>query len=739
MAGAGNQMDVDIDLGRIAAAVWRRRFMIGAVTLAAAGLAAVATMLMNPLYKSETRLLITAREPVYTSGQGQRPQDPSFDEATVISQAEILKSADLIKKVATDLDLASHDEFDAAANPSFVKTILIGFGLMKDPFEASPGERVLKAFYEKLEVYALPSTRIIAIAFSSEDPVLAAEITNAMADAYLEFNSGFKLENNTEAAAWLEPEIANLRAKVRDAEEKVARYRADKGLLLVNTNDTIAAKQLSDISTELSRVRGERADAEARARTVRAAIDGGQSVETLGDVLGSASVQRLRDRESAVRAQIADLSTTLLDGHPRMKALRSQLDDINAQVMAETRKVLSGLENNAELSRMREEELTGQLNTLKSGSAREGEETVELRSLEREAAAQRDLLETYMARYRETASRSEPKSTPADARVISRAVPASEAYFPKTVPIIIVAALSALMLSSIWVMLAELFSGRALRPAEGAGRNDDYEADSHEPLVAERSPRRSDVAGAASLHGDDVAVAPRRAQPVSILAALPAEPEEEPAFQIESLPHVGNEASDFSVEAVAEQLLADQAAIAICVSPEGDEGSATAVMLARTLAGEGARTLLIDLTGSACPTGLMAETPRLSGLTDLLCGEVSIADAIHADRLSNAQIVPHGNANVRRAMRAIERLPMVMDALAEAYDIVIVECGATNAETVARIARRPDAEIILSVVRPSEDDIVAALGDFHEQGFENVLLMTPQVGPNGPDSRRAVA
>ena len=736
MAGAGNQMDVDIDLGRIAAAVWRRRFMIGTVTLAAAGLAAVATMLMNPLYKSETRLLIAAREPVYTSEQGQRPQDPSFDEATVISQAEILKSADLIKKVATDLDLASHDEFDAAANPSFVKTILIGFGLMKDPFEASPGERVLKTFYEKLEVYALPSTRIIAIAFSSEDPVLAAEITNAMADAYLEFNSGFKLENNTEAAAWLEPEIASLRAKVRDAEEKVARYRADKGLLLVNTNDTIAAKQLSDISTELSRVRGERADAEARARTVRSAIDNGQSVETLGDVLGSASVQRLRDRESAISAQIADLSTTLLDGHPRMKALRAQLDDINAQVMAETRKVLSSLENNAELSRMREEELTGQLNTLKSGSAREGEETVELRSLEREAAAQRDLLETYMARYRETASRSELKSTPADARVISRAVPASEAYFPKTVPIIIVAALSALMLSSIWVMLAELFSGRALRPAEGVGRDDGFEADADE-RTAERPFRRREVVDATSANAE--AAAPRRAPPASILAALPAEPEDEPAFQVESLPHVGNEASDFSVEAVAEQLLADQASIAICVSPEGDEGSATAVMLARTLAGEGARTLLIDLTGSGCPTGLMAETPRLSGLTDLLCGEVSIADAIHADRLSNAQVVPHGNANVRRAMRAIERLPMIMDALAEAYDIVIVECGATNAETVARIARRPDAEIILSVVRPSEDDIVAALGDFHDQGFENVLLMTPQVGPNGPDSRRAVA
>jgi len=720
MAGAGHHMDVDIDLGRLAAAVWRRKFAIGAVTLAAAGLALAVTLMMNPLYKSETRLLITAREPVYTSGQAQRPQEQTFDEASVTSQAEIVKSADLIKKVATDLALASLEEFDPDANPSALKSLLISLGLIKDPFEVPPSERVLKAFYEKLEVYTIPSSRIVAISFSSRDPALAAEVANALADAYLAFNSGLKLENNTDAAAWLEPEIASLRAKVREAEEKVAKYRAEKGLLLVNTNDTIAAKQLSDISTELSRVRGELADAEARARTVRAAMAAGQPVDALVDVLASTTVQRLRDRESAVRAEIADLSATLLDGHPRMKALRAQLDDISAQIMSETRKVLASLENNARLSRLREEELTAQLNMLKSGSAREGEEAVELRSLEREAAAQRDLLETYLARYRETASRSEPKSTPADAHVISRAIPASEAYFPKTLAIVVVAALAAFMLSAIWVMLAELFSGRALRPAAGSL---DVEEEVADPVPA-KSP------------AEPVAVAPRRRPEAASILAAPAP---ELAFSVAGLPNVGNEASDFSVEAVADQLLADQVSLAVCVSPEGDEGSATAVMLARTLAGEGARTLLIDLTGSACPTGLMAETPRLSGLTDLLCGEISIADAIHADRLSNAQIVPHGNANVRRAMRAIERLPMIMDALAEAYDVVIVECGATDAAAVARIARRPDAEIILSVVRPSEGEIAAVLGDFHEHGFEDVLLMTPETGPQGPHSRRAVA
>ena len=478
------------------------------------------------------------------------------------------------------------------------------------------------------------------------------------------------------------------------------------GLLLVNQQDTIAAKQLSDISTELSRVRAERADSEARAQSVRNALENGQAVDAVSDVLESPVIQRLRESEGNVRAQLADLSTTLLEAHPRMKGLRAQLADVEQQILGEIRKVLSSLESNTRVARIREEELIAQLNALKAGSAREGEEAVELRSLEREAAAQRELLETYLGRYREAASRTEPKALPADARVISRAVPASEAYFPKTGPIILVSALAAFLLSSIGVMLGELFSGRALRPSSG--------------LVRDPSADQVPAAGAGPAAAGVV--------PAQRTGQAPA-----------PLPHISNDADDFSVEAVAEQLVIDVTPVAICVSPEGDEGSAASVMLARTVAGDGLKTLLIDLTGSACPTELMAESIRLPGLTDLMCGEISIADSIHPDRLSQAHIIPRGNANARRAMRAIDRLPMIIDALTEAYDLVIVECGAADAASVARIARAERGEIVLSILRSDEAEVARLLSEFNAQGIKDVLLMTPDqpVSPLGNRSSAA--
>ncbi|EDQ33979.1 Uncharacterized protein involved in exopolysaccharide biosynthesis [Hoeflea phototrophica DFL-43] len=702
--GPATQPDVDIDIGRLFRAVWDKKALVAALTIGAAALAFVVTGMINPLYKSETRVLIETREPVYSSDQTQPQTDAVLlDERAVTSQVEILRSTDLVKQVARELDLSSREEFDPAANTSSVGAVMIMLGLKKDPHEIPADERILKEFYKKLEVYAVPGSRVIGVEFSSEDAALAAAVPNALIDAYLAFQSGAKLETNTDASAWLEPEIMRLREKVRESEEKVAQYRAERGLLLVNQQDTIAAKQLSDISTELSRVRAERADSEARAQSVRNALESGQSIDAISDVLDSPVVQRLRESEGTIRAQIADLSTTLLEAHPRMKGLRAQLQDVDRQILSETRKVLDSLESNARVGRIREDELVSQLNALKASSAREGEESVELRSLEREAAAQRDLLETYLGRYREAASRSEPKALPADARVISRAVPASESYFPKKGAIIIVASLATFLLAAIGIMLAELFSGRALRPSSA--------------MMPAQMKTGQTAAAAATVSGD-----------------LPHQTAEASA----ELPLIANDADDFSVEAVAEQLIGEHVSVAVCVAPEGDEGSAAAVMLARTVAGEGLQALLVDLTGSACPTELMAESIRLPGLTDLMCGEINISSSIHPDRLSSAHIIPRGNANARRAMRAIDRLPMIIDALTEAYDLVIVECGAADAASVARVARADAGEVILSLLRADEETVSQLLSDFHEQGFENVMLMTPKE-PRRPLGSRSSA
>ena len=92
---------------------------------------------------------------------------------------------------------------------------------------------------------------------------------------------------------------------------------------------------------------------------------------------------------------------------------------------------------------------------------------VQLRALEREAKAQRDLLESYLAKYREANTRENIDAAPADGRIISRARVSNTPAYPKKLPIVLIATLATLMLSAGAIVTGELL--RMTAPARGGG------------------------------------------------------------------------------------------------------------------------------------------------------------------------------------------------------------------------------------------------------------------------------
>lgn len=729
----GGNQDVDIDLGRVISAVWERKARILAATIVAAAVALVGTSLMKPSYKSETRMLIESRSPNLSGGDAAaQANDPLLDSLNITSQAQLLQSTDLIKRVARDLNLAKLKEFDPAAQ-SFLPDPLVLIGLKQDPMKLDPEDRVIKEFRDKLNVYAVENSRVIAIEFSSRDPKLAAEIPNRMAQAYLQIQSGAKLDTHSETAKWLEPEIASLTSKVKEAEKKVANYRSSNGLFQTTETNSFSTQQLNDISTELARIRGERANAEARAENVRTALKAGRASDTLSDVVGSQVIQRLKEAEANLQAQIADSSTSLLEGHPRLKGLRGQLSGIRQQIESETKKILASLDNEAEMSRIRERQLMGQLNGLKADSAKAGEEEVGLRALEREAAAQRQLLETYLARYREASSRLEGNSSPADARIVSKAVEPSEPYFPKIIPIVIVVSLATFIFGCLIVIVVELFSGRALRPSGVRDVEDDIilEPAASAPAAAAPLPVHQMQAEAARFDRPEPAHEDARNAAALAYAKIAEQSLSEKESEAEGAVAEVDDRG-FTIGSVAHYLQRHDVPVAIGISPGGDEGSTATVMLARELAERGRTVVLVDMTGSAAPTQMMVENPKLPGITDLLCGETAFGDAIHPDRFSDAHIIPHGASDPARAMRGVDRLSMIIDALADAYDLVLIECGPAEIAGISRLTRNAMAEIVLSVPGFKDEEVAELVTDFEAAGYGNLLVMAQTADRHSP-------
>ncbi|MER9420917.1 exopolysaccharide transport family protein [Mesorhizobium sp. M0317] len=713
--------DVDVDLRQLFASLARNWLRILVITILVTGLAFAFAWLATPHYKATTQLKIQLSESAYTRPAGTNEDDkPVLDAEGVATEVQVISSSDILNKVAGNLHLGDKPEFNDALGMSPVARLLVIAGLKSDPAEIPLEERVLTKMRDKLNVYGVEKTRAIAVEFSSEDRQLAADIPNAIAKAYMAYQADAKTTSNAAATAFLGPEIEELQKQVRDAEAKVAAFRsAQSDLLMAGNNSVLATQQLSELSSELSRVRASRASAEATAERVRQALQNGGSLDAVPEVLSSDLIQRLRERQIELRTNIADLSTTLLDNHPRLRAMRSQLADLDGQIRNEAQKIMRGLLTQAQTAQARENQLVSDVNKLKAASSRAGEEQVQLDALQREANVRRQQLESYMASFREVSSRK--NYLPVDASVFSEARVPSEPYFPKLVPIVGAAFVGSLVLMSVITLLQELFSGRAMRPAPGAR----FERIEQVAMPAMSAPVGDPEPAPEVVEVDD--------QPTTMESELAPKPEPAPAVQ-EDAAIAGSEPQaepepvrsslgEIDVEKAAEKLIASGAARAIFVSPEGDEAAASAVLVAREVSDAGLRVLLLDLTASGAASRPMLDSGLFPGITNLLASEAQFSDVIHADLYSDCHVVPVGTADPVRAMRAADRLPIIMQSLTTAYDLVIVECGPADAQGISRLVG-DSTEVFMSMLQ-ADDEVAQAAVELIESGYPDLTLVTP--------------
>ena len=259
---------------------------------------------------------------------------------------------------------------------------------------------------------------MIAINARTTDPKLAAALANTVSDLYLLEQLDAKFEATRRATDWLNDRVGELRLQVEASERAVEEYRREHGLVQ-GKGTTVTEQQISEITTQLILARTKTAEAEARLRQIRSLVDSEGGVESVADVLASPLIHRLREQETDVARRAAEMATELGPRHPRMINITAELEEVRAKLGAEVEKIVRGLTNELEVARIRERTLDRNLENLKVVAARTNTAQGRLRVLEREAAANRDLFDTVLARWKETGRQDEIQH--ADARIISYA------------------------------------------------------------------------------------------------------------------------------------------------------------------------------------------------------------------------------------------------------------------------------------------------------------------------------
>jgi len=266
LVGALRQRTETLDLVIYWRSIAKRKWMI----LGLAAAVAIATWLVvnteTPIYRSSVTLLVEQNrarvaptEEVYASVGDSREHFQT--------QAESLKARALAVKVVEKYELTKHPDFDPRQREKPLSARLkkqLGFDV-PEPVWTEEGlhAAAVGSLMGRMSVEPIRLSQLIRVHFESPDPMVAAEIANAIAETYIETDSRARYAMTGRASEWLSDRLEGLKKNVEDAEQALQTYRERAHMISTQgLAQSGASNHIADITTRLVAARQRRYAAE---------------------------------------------------------------------------------------------------------------------------------------------------------------------------------------------------------------------------------------------------------------------------------------------------------------------------------------------------------------------------------------------------------------------------------------------------------------------------------------------
>lgn len=402
--------------------LWRQKWavLLVSMTLFAASIALIVSLPKR--YTAYATVMIDPRERGFLSGDRLTPALLG-DEAAVASEMEVFRSRDMVRQVVVSLGLTDVEEFtrDLTSND-----------------EATRRREVVEAVSDQIGLANLNESRVIEVSFTALDPVLAARVTNALADRYLATLADRTALIARDTSDWLVGRLAELETDLADLEEQAEKYR-EETVAQIGIGSTILRQKISETSSAIVAAETTMSRTEARRAEYASALSasGARAALSISDGQGTSE---LLAREAEARAELQILAARHGPEHALLDRPTEELAALTRLIETAAGERLAQLAAEAELARATARSLEVEMDGLQSRLTRANEREIRQRSLDREVAAAQKVYSTLLTRLRET------ESVPA---AITSAWPISTADAPtkKSSPRRSILAAAALLLS----------------------------------------------------------------------------------------------------------------------------------------------------------------------------------------------------------------------------------------------------------------------------------------------------
>ncbi len=662
--GAADSVRLSDTIKAVAAIVGRQFPLFLVIVPCAAVLGAVWLLITPPAFTAVAKMLIDTHK-VLAVQQPQTTIEQPIDNVAVATQVEVLTSENVSLSVIRDLKLTEDPEFTGpGAGPigALLDFIANWFDSSAAHSESRILRRALAAFEARRKVIRIPQTYAVEIEFWSHDPHKAAQIANAISEAYIVDQLDAKYQSARRASTWLQDRIKTLRAEATAASQAVVDFKVNNHII-ESGGKLMTEQQMSEVETQLILARAHTAEAKARLDRITQVMSKDIPEASVADALNNQVVVKLRGQYLDLAAREAIWSKKYGPDHLATINLRNQMQEIRRTIADEMQKIAESYKSDYEIARTREASIQKSLDDTVTQSQITNQAQVQLRELESKAQTARNMYDNFLQRYMEAVQQ---QSFPvSEARLISPASSPRSKSYPNPPIVMALSVLGGMMLAFGAAMLRE---GSSRTFCTGA----QVQTNLHVGCIATLPLLRlePDAGGAAAHLQEDATSAsqPRRIKRPNELLFYAAEA---PFSQFTELLRSLKVAADLGGPVQPNRV------IGVTSTLPGEGKSTIAANFAVMIAHAGARAILVDADLRKSTLSRSLAPGAETGVLEVAAGQMALADAIWTDAASGLAFLPVGSQSAKllhpNEVLASAGIRAFIDKLRNTFEYVIVD------------------------------------------------------------------
>ena len=427
----------------------RRQFpIIFFFVLMGIGLGVAYVLVAPPMFTAETSMIVdTHKVQMFRKQDPAAPSNTSIDSGLVESEVEMLKSENVSLAVIKRFNLVDDPEFSGRIGSPFQMLLEAISGLFNHDAPKSEYERTRRAaavFADRLTVKRIGLSYILQISFTSLDSKRAADIADAVANAYIIDQLQAQFQVARQAGVWLQDRLRELREQATAAERAVVEFKAKNNIVKTGGSDKrlMDEQQVGELNSQLviaraqvseSRARLDRIQAVLRAESPDATVDA-----TVTDTLKNEVITKLRSQYLTLAEREADWSRRYGKNHLAVINTRNQMNEIKNSIFDELQRIAESYKSDYEIAKQRQTGIEHELGQAVVQSQVVDRAQVQLMELESNAQSYRTLYDDFLLRYTESVQQQSFPMT--QARVVTPAARPLTKSHPKTLLVLLISA-----------------------------------------------------------------------------------------------------------------------------------------------------------------------------------------------------------------------------------------------------------------------------------------------------------